>query len=318
MGLLDNSGDIILDVVLTDEGRRRLARGDGSFSITQFALGDDEINYALYDNSAAAGNEDIQILQTPVLEAFTNNRSSVNSRLLTLPATDLLFLTTLKLNESIPANQKNSAEGAFVVAVDKATENNNDAVTPTTAVGVDSTKNPITGVIFGATPTVISTSIRVDSGLDTDEVSPARGLESYLQETQFMIEMDNRLGTIVSANGAISKEPDFIGDDNIAVYTFSYSGADDAFISQLSNQPNAADQVIRGPRSNSIQFKIRSSLDLQQSNYLFTLLGDIDSMANAHTTGETDNIRSIDTIVKVTGMNLGNSVNVPVKFVKIT
>ena len=28
MAFLDNSGDIILDVVLTDEGRKRLARGN--------------------------------------------------------------------------------------------------------------------------------------------------------------------------------------------------------------------------------------------------------------------------------------------------
>ena len=51
MAFLDNSGDIILDVVLTDEGRRRLARGDGSFRVVKFALGDDEINYSLYDKN---------------------------------------------------------------------------------------------------------------------------------------------------------------------------------------------------------------------------------------------------------------------------
>ena len=34
MAFLDNSGDIILDAVLTDTGRMRLAKGDGSFAIT--------------------------------------------------------------------------------------------------------------------------------------------------------------------------------------------------------------------------------------------------------------------------------------------
>ena len=47
MAFLDNSGDIILDAVLTDVGRERLARGDGSFKIAQFALGDEEIDYSL-------------------------------------------------------------------------------------------------------------------------------------------------------------------------------------------------------------------------------------------------------------------------------
>ena len=51
MAFLDNSGDIILDAVLTDTGRYRLAKGDGSFKIVKFALGDDEINYGLYEAS---------------------------------------------------------------------------------------------------------------------------------------------------------------------------------------------------------------------------------------------------------------------------
>ena len=54
MAFLDNSGDIILDVVLTDHGRKVLAKGDGSFQITKFAVGDEEIDYALY-NSYQAG-----------------------------------------------------------------------------------------------------------------------------------------------------------------------------------------------------------------------------------------------------------------------
>ena len=78
MGFLDNSGDIILDAVLTDAGRKRLARGDGSFKVTKFAFGDDEIDYGNYNPNATGGssNFDLEILQTPLLEAFTNNRSS--------------------------------------------------------------------------------------------------------------------------------------------------------------------------------------------------------------------------------------------------
>ena len=55
MAFLDNSGDIILDAVLTDEGRRRLARADGSFKITKFALGDDEIDYSSFQINHASG-----------------------------------------------------------------------------------------------------------------------------------------------------------------------------------------------------------------------------------------------------------------------
>lgn len=37
MAFLDNSGDIILDTVLTNEGRKRLAAG--TFKVAKFALG---------------------------------------------------------------------------------------------------------------------------------------------------------------------------------------------------------------------------------------------------------------------------------------
>ena len=86
MAFLDNSGDIILDAVLTDTGRFRLAKGDGSFKISKFALGDDEIDYSLYKPNHSSGSAyyDLQVLQTPVLEAFTNNTSVLKSKLLSV------------------------------------------------------------------------------------------------------------------------------------------------------------------------------------------------------------------------------------------
>lgn len=51
MAFKDTSGTIRIDAVLTDIGRKRLARG--SFKVTKFALGDDEIDYTLYNASEA-------------------------------------------------------------------------------------------------------------------------------------------------------------------------------------------------------------------------------------------------------------------------
>ena len=62
MAFLDNSGDIIIDAVLTDTGRYRLAKGDGSFKISKFALGDDEVDYALFDVTASSGEQDLEIM----------------------------------------------------------------------------------------------------------------------------------------------------------------------------------------------------------------------------------------------------------------
>ena len=62
MAFLDNSGDIILDAVLTDAGRQRLAKGN--FKIVKFALGDEEINYSLCNGAHTSGSAfyDLEIM----------------------------------------------------------------------------------------------------------------------------------------------------------------------------------------------------------------------------------------------------------------
>ena len=102
MGFLDNSGDIILDAVLTDHGRKVLSKGDGSFQIVKFALGDEEVDYTNYDSTNTNGSAyyDLEILQTPILEAFTDNAISMKSKLVTYENLDLLYLPILKLKKT--------------------------------------------------------------------------------------------------------------------------------------------------------------------------------------------------------------------------
>ena len=137
MAFLDNSGDIILDAVLTDTGRMRLARGDGTFKIAKFALGDDEINYELYNKNHPSGSAyyDLDILQTPVLEAFTNNTSMMNSKLMSIPRTNLLYLPIMKLfregnSATNVANALAGTNGKFIVAVDEQSANTTDGTSP--------------------------------------------------------------------------------------------------------------------------------------------------------------------------------------------
>ena len=103
MAFLDNSGDIILDAVLTDTGRFRLAKGDGSFKVVKYAFADDEIDYSLYnlDHTSGSAYYDLDILKSPVLEAFTNNTSTMKHKLLSIPRTNLRFLPIMKLNENV-------------------------------------------------------------------------------------------------------------------------------------------------------------------------------------------------------------------------
>ena len=128
MAFLDNSGDIIIDAVLTDTGRFRLAKGDGSFKIAKFALGDDEIDYALYNTTASTATADLEIMQTPILEAFTNNASSLKSKLVSIPRNNILYMPVLRANNE-KENALNSTLDMYVLAVDETTENTTNQAT---------------------------------------------------------------------------------------------------------------------------------------------------------------------------------------------
>ena len=82
-----NPTTITVDAILTTKGRELLARNDGSFQITQFALADDEIDYTLYNPNHPSGSAFYgeAIENTPVLEAIPNESQVMRYKLVTLP-----------------------------------------------------------------------------------------------------------------------------------------------------------------------------------------------------------------------------------------
>ena len=86
MGYLNNQV-VTIDAILTKKGRELLAKGDGSFKITQFALSDDEIDYTMYNPSHPSGSvfygEAIENM--PLLEAFPDETQIMKYKLATLP-----------------------------------------------------------------------------------------------------------------------------------------------------------------------------------------------------------------------------------------
>lgn len=306
MSFIDNSGDIILDTVLTDEGRARMARGDGSFKITKFTLIDDEIDYGLYNKNHPSGSAyyDLNILSTPILEAFTNNTSFGHSRLLTVPRDDLLYLPILKLNESFDGSTSRHTSGMFLVAVDEDTE--------------DSAVGQAAGVIHGV-ETAGSYYIRVDQGLDTTEVSPKQPLDPDLVETHYIIQMDNRFGHIVSVNDqlndVVTAKVSYVDDDSIATYALSLNtdgvGGGEFVLKNTIKDVSSDKQAISGPRGTFLKFRIAASVELNTSDYLFNTLG---STATIETVANT---KYIDSYVRVIGATTGYRVDIPVRFVKI-
>ncbi len=319
MAFLDNSGDIILDAVLTDTGRRNLARADGSFKIVKFALGDDEINYQQFKNSNHANGAhasgsayyDLEILQTPVLEAFTDNGASMKSKLISIASTNHLYLPTIKVQTA--QHLVGVQPSGFRVFVD----------TTTTDAMSNSYLLQTAGVINGTTP--INASVRpveLHQGLDTQEITADSPIPTSLKETQYVVEIDSRFGRLYSSSPDGGNQPieapiSYIDDDFIASYHLSSNQAGGIFVKSIEDLASDSSSAIAGPRGTSLTFSVVASTELRTSTFLFTRLGNIESgNTTFKASAASTDYYYIDTTIRITGATTGYSVDIPVRFYK--
>ena len=103
MGYLDNT-QVIVDAVLTKRGRELLARNDGSFRVTQFALADDEIDYSLFNENHPNGSQfsGEAIENMPLIEAIPDESNIMRHKLITLPrGTSKLPIVTANISKVV-------------------------------------------------------------------------------------------------------------------------------------------------------------------------------------------------------------------------
>lgn len=312
MAFIESSGDVILISTLTDLGRKRMA--EGNFKITKLAFGDDEINYGTYDYNNVSGSSyfDLQILQTPMLEPTTDNGVGLKSKLITITNNNLLYLPVLKLNVVDPTtktttNSEAFGSGSFVVIADQNTLNDSNIDT-TTQGYIDGFNGSFTN----------GRGIRVDQGLDTTELSGQYSIDPDLKETQYIIEMDNRLLSMydVVLGSKTPATPTTIDDDQIAAYYVSQNVG--GFVQNCSLGPLTGSnsvggspnfETINGPRGTKVKFGLFSSITTRTSSYLFQVIG------NPYTINSV-NFYYIDTMVRVTGVNTGYRLDIPVRLVR--
>ncbi len=123
MGFLDHStNNIIVDAVLTDIGRQSLARNDGSFSIYQFALADDEVDYEIIKQyGRTVGKEKIE-KNTPVLEALTQGSLALKYPLISVSNEFMTHLPSMTIDAASPVTfDRNSNISQKEIKVDIAT-----------------------------------------------------------------------------------------------------------------------------------------------------------------------------------------------------
>lgn len=111
MGFLDNStNNIIVDAVLTDLGREKLA--NQTFSIDKFAFGDDEVDYTIIKKfGRTVGKQKIE-LNTPIFEAQTNQNTALKYRLLSYNSPTLSRLPSLQIQGESSVINMTTTQGA--------------------------------------------------------------------------------------------------------------------------------------------------------------------------------------------------------------
>lgn len=177
MAYLDNSV-VTVDAILTKKGRELLARGDGSFQVTQFALADDEIDYTLYnpEHPSGSGYYGEAISNMPLLEAFPDETQVMKYKLATLPrgtARLPILATKVSINLKQTQSENVAPQTLNYLGANKTFETNGYIFTIADArlmssfegVGVSTTEaarlNSTTTIGTNVSKTVIGTSLNL-------------------------------------------------------------------------------------------------------------------------------------------------------------
>lgn len=307
---LQNHGDIILDAVLTDYGRKLLAKGDGSFNISKFAFADDEIDYTLFEPEKDSFTNDAKIMETPIMEAITNNAASMKSPLISLSADNILFMPVMKLNTyQFATGSFNSFFTGFVIPVDNS---NVDTMRTSRYLTHDLSATFLEGVLNNGNREIV-----IDHGLDSDKLNKNESLRDryrMMYETQFNVYVDNRFSSVgKNNNGSLSSiMPMSVDDDNVAIYKIT-----DQTISNgmgfVADIPTNDSTPIRGTKGTRTSFTLIPNLDLTATDTLFNKYGKIAKLK----AGTTDEFHTIRSFITIEGINTGCSIEIPVLFAKI-
>tara|TARA_R100000988_G_C3980808_1_gene156838 strand:- start:52 stop:1047 length:996 start_codon:yes stop_codon:yes gene_type:complete len=328
MAFLDNSGDIILDAVLTDIGRQRLA--DGNFKISRYALGDDEINYSQYDKNNASGSAyyDLEILQTPILQAFTQTNANINYGLLNITNTNIMYMPSLVVN-SLRQETQEIKNGIYYVSV------NSTTTTRLLSSSIGFTSKQMQDASTATTP-----ALYVEGGLNTSDLAKTQGnKQSYISglgisNGNYTLSVDSRLingimmptgqgAFSINSDGSNFQIPTQLRDNVSAVNAgnldnyknYRLAAVNNALYETSTGTAVTNYSAITGPGDTLTYFKVKI-LDELKSTVTRSNLYDKYGSVSQNLFGVGDNFDYIDTMVYITGNTTGNSLGIPVRIIR--
>jgi hypothetical protein len=336
MSFLDNSGDIILDATLTETGRARMAQG--GFRIAKYALGDDEIDYSLYNKTHPSGSAyyDLEILQTPIFEAFTKSSANINAGLLTNTRMDLLYLPIIVPNHKV-SNAVQPTGSVYYLTVNNETR---VKIADTWGTAVDESKyllesgnSSYTGLVF-------------ESGLNTTDFKGTATtrtnyiINTALFDSSFEIYMDNRFlaggltAPAAAAGITFSNTPEGSPDINllplapapsagtaVAAYAHYTSFTARSVADTVYYYPGGTDDTtisaLNGPRGAAtiLNFNVNSELAATSTGVRSVLYGQYGTKGNA-VFGGSNLFDYIDTTVYIQGASSGARTQIPLRIIR--
>jgi len=333
MGFLDNSGDIILDAVLTDLGRKQMA--DGNFQIAKFALGDDEIDYSLYNANHPSGSAyyDLEILQSPVMEAATRQASSIKYGLLSITRTDIVYMPTLKVNEKLDGKSLVKEGGVYYLTANAATHENliSNNANKANRFLQPNTNSPTYAV-------VVETGIDTDQRQATLENRKASIVQPGLLDTNFEVKFDNRFvsGILSLVGGKLANDSDNNLQMKLSTFTSQNGASSLDFIENYSTAvargiPNEIAKrgghtgdnfsEFQGPRGNVTAVSFTPSLEINAEGAAvpsyYTLYGRPGQTAASLGLGGSNTYDIIDTTVYVRGMASGTQLQISLRIIRL-
>ena len=163
MGFLNHAtNNIIIDAVLTERGREKLALNDGTFRISAFSFGDDEVDYSIVKKYGLSIGKEKIIKNTPIYEANPNENIALKHQCISFP-------NPLTRIDKMPTIIWENAASATSISL---FDTSNSSTTPISAEIVVSTSIPGT-------------------------VDPDFKLDQNIVDTQFIVKMNNDLLTVV-------------------------------------------------------------------------------------------------------------------------
>jgi len=208
MGFLNHAtNNIIIDAVLTERGRELLARNDGSFNISSFVFGDDEVDYSIIKKyGITIGKEKIE-KNTPIFEANPNENIAIKHPLISFP-NPLLRLTQIP---TLKWSNRSAGESKVSLFDTRSSDNSDAGVTKSITV-----KNNVNGTVNGELDENITDSklfVKVHGSLlklstESIEDTDINGIDTYSITTSAAEdpEWDNQVSSsfTVYSNGVVS------------------------------------------------------------------------------------------------------------------